>query len=323
MCYYKAREGDIMSKYPISKDYGIFRFFRPPVFAPVFPVAAKFLSAPSFLFKDDELDVTEKKVKSYDGYELTVYLISPKGIKEPCSCLVNYHGGGFVFEGAFHHYRLAMLYAKRAGCRVIYVKYRLGPRYKFPVPMEDCYAVLRWAYENAEALGIDRDNLAVGGDSAGGTLSAAVCLMNRDRGGEIPVRFQLLVYPFLDMRNNSASARKYTDTPMWNSVLSAKIKPMLMPDGEVNLSYISPVESESLSDLPPAYIETAEFDCLHDDGILYADLLKKEGTEVELFQTKGTMHGYDIALKAPMTVRAVKKRTDYMKKSFALRTENK
>ncbi len=312
-----------MSKYPISKDYGIFRFFKPPVYAPVFPIASKVLSAPSFLFKDEGLDVREEKVKSCDGYELTVYVISPKGIKEPCPCLLNYHGGGFVFEGAFHHYRLAMHYAKAVGCKVIYVKYRLGPKYKFPVPMEDCYAALEWGYENAERLGIDKDNMAVGGDSAGGTLSAAVCLMNRDRGRHIPIRFQLLVYPFLDMRNNSSSAQKYTDTPMWNSSLTAKVKPLLMPDSEINISYISPVESENFSDLPPAYIETAEFDCLHDDGILYADLLGKEGTEVELFETKGTIHGYDIALKSPMALKAVKKRTDFMKKKFALRAENK
>ncbi len=311
-----------MSKYPISKDYGIFRFFKPPVYTPLFPVASKVLSAPSFLFKDDELDVSEEKVKSSDGYELTVYIISPKDIIEPCPCLVNYHGGGFVFEGAFHHYRLAMHYAK-AGCKVVYVKYRLGPKWKFPVPMEDCYSVLEWVYENAESLGIDKNNIAVGGDSAGGTLSAAVSLMNRDRGRKIPIRFQLLVYPLLDMRNESASAKKYTDTPMWNSVLTAKVKPLLMPDGEVNISYISPVESENLSDLPPAYIETAEFDCLHDDGILYFELLKKEGTEVELFETKGTMHGYDIVLKSPMALKAIKKRTDFLKKMFALRAENK
>ncbi len=312
-----------MSKYPISKDYGIFRFFRPPVYKPVFPVAERFLSVPSFLFKDDGLDVREEKVKSYDGYELTVYIISPKGVKEPCPCLVNYHGGGFVFEGAFHHYRLAMTYAKAVGCKVIYVKYRLGPKYKFPVPMEDCYSVLRWIWENAESVGIDKNNIAVGGDSAGGTLSASVCLMNRDRGGEIPIRFQLLVYPFLDMRNDSSSAKKYTDTPMWNSSLTAKVKLLLMPEGEINRSYISPVESENFSELPPAYIETAEFDCLHDDGILYAELLKKEGTEVEVFETKGTMHGYDIVLKSPMALRAVKKRTDFMKNMFALRAESK
>lgn len=286
-------------------------------------MASAFLSSVPYIYKDEELEIRREIVESFDGYGLTVYVISPKAIKEPCPCLINFHGGGFVFEGAFHHFRLAMTYAKNVGCKVVYVRYRLAPKNKFPVPMEDCYAVLRWAYENADSFGFDRDKIAVGGDSAGGTLAAAVCLMNRDRGGEIPVRFQLLVYPFLDMRNNSCSAKKYTDTPMWNSVLTEKVKPLLMPEGEVNLSYISPAESESLSDLPPAYIETAEFDCLHDDGILYSELLRKEGTEVELFETKGTMHGYDIVLRSPMALRAVKKRADFMKRMFAVKADKK
>lgn len=305
-----------MPRYPISKDYGIFRFFKPPINKAVLPMASAFLSAVPYIYRDEALEIRKEIVESYDGYGLTVYVISPKAIKESCPCFINFHGGGFVFEGAFHHYRLAMHYAKETGCKVIYVKYRLAPKWKFPVPMEDCYAVLRWAYENADYLGIDKDNIAVGGDSAGGTIAAAVCLMNRERYGGIPIRFQLLLYPFLDMRNNSASAKKYTDTPMWNSALTEKVKPLLMPEGEVNLSYISPVESEDFSCLPPAYIETAEFDCLHDDGILYAELLRKEGTEVELFETKGTMHGYDIVLKSPMAVKAVKKRTDFMKRKF-------
>lgn len=308
-----------MSKYPISKDYGVFRFFRPPVIKAVFPVAAKILSAPSFIYKDSELDVQEKKVSSFDGFPLTVYVISPKNVKKPCPCLVNYHGGGFVFEGAFHHYRLPMEYAKRVGCKVIYVKYRLAPRYKYDVIAEDCFSVLKWAYDNAAELGIDPDNMAVGGDSAGGTLSAAVCQMNRDRKTGIPLRFQLLVYPFLDMRNNSASARKYTDTPMWNSVLTAKVKPMVMPEKSGYESYISPVQSGDLTDLPDAYIETAEFDCLHDDGILYGELLEKAGSEVSLFETEGTMHGYDIMLSAELTKSMTEKRCEFMKNKFALK----
>ena len=305
-----------MPKYPISKDYGIFRMLAPPVFEPVFSIAAKFLSAPSFLWKDSELIVEERTVKSFDGFPVTIYIITPKSAKKPCPCLVNFHGGGFVFEGAFHHYRLAMEYAKKAGCKVIYTKYRLAPKYKFPVPMEDCYAVLRWVYENADKLGIDRNRIAVGGDSAGGTLSAAVCHMSRDRNSGIPIRFQLLVYPFLDLRNNSDSAKKYTDTPMWNSRLTAKVKPLFIPSDAENLQYASPVEANAFEGLPPAYIETAEFDCLHDDGILYEKLLKNAGVETELYETKGTMHGYDIALKAPLTKEMIDKRADYMRRMF-------
>lgn len=306
-----------MSKYPISKDYGIFRFLKPPVIKAVFPIAAKVLSAPPFLWKDSELDAEERTVKSFDGFPLTVYIISPKGAEKNCPCLVNFHGGGFVFEGAFHHYRLPMNYAKRAGCKVIYVKYRLAPKYKFPIPVEDCFSVLKWVYENAEELGIDPDNIGVGGDSAGGTLSAAVCQMNRDRNTGIPIRFQLLIYPFLDLRNSSISARRYTNTPMWNSELSARVKPLIMPEKAENTHYISPVEAKSFTNLPPAYIETAEFDCLHDDGVLYGELLSNAGVETVIYETKGTMHGYDIALNAPLTKVMIGERSEFMKSMFS------
>lgn len=117
-----------------------------------------------------------------------------------------------------------------------------------------------------------------------------------------------------DARNNSASARSFTDTPMWNSTLSQRITPMTKVD-RTDPSYIwySPVEAESFEGVPPAYIETAEFDCLHDDVILYAESLQNEGIEVTLNETKGTMHGFDIAAKAPTTLVAMQQRISYIK----------
>ena len=96
----------------------------------------------------------------------------------------------------------------------------------------------------------------------------------------------MLPYPYLDARNESESAKRFTDTPMWNSTLSDRIGPMTRVDKtDPNYIWYSPVEAESFGDLPPAYIETAEFDCLHDDGILYADLLQKAGIEVTMNET--------------------------------------
>ena len=123
----------------------------------------------------------------------------------------------------------------------------------------------------------------------------------------------MLPYPFLDARNESESAKRFTDTPMWNSRLSLRIGPMTKVDkSDPNYVWYSPVESESFEGLPPAYIETAEFDCLYDDGILYADLLQKAGIEVILNKTKGTMHGFDIATKAPTTLAAIEQRISFM-----------
>ena len=142
-------------------------------------------------------------------------------------------------------------------------------------------------------------------------------MMAKDRSHPINFAFQMLPYPFLDARNNSESCKKFTDTPMWNSTLSNRIGPMTNVDkSDPSYVYYSPVEAESLAGLPPAYIETAEFDCLHDDGILYAKRLRKEGIEVTLNETRGTMHGFDIVERASITRAAVRARIAFMKKYF-------
>ena len=104
---------------------------------------------------------------------------------------------------------------------------------------------------------------------------------------------------------------------MWNSTLSERIVPMTKADrSRPDYIYYSPVEADDFSYLPPAYIETAEFDCLHDDGILYAEKLRETGIDVVLNETKGTMHGFDIMQKAPTTKAAVEARMDYMRRMF-------
>jgi acetyl esterase/lipase len=230
---------------------------------------------------------------------------------------VNFHGGGFVFEGSSSHFRLAMTYAKEARCKVAYVRYRLAPAHPFPVPQEDCYAALCWVGAHAGELGIDPMRIGVGGDSAGGTLTAAACLMARDRGAAVQPMLQLLVYPWLDGRNSSESCRRYTDTPTWNSSLSQKVGPLIDPEPDKTpLAYRSPAEAESHRGLPPAYIEVAQFDCLHDDGVLYAQLLRESGIEAELHEAEGAMHGFDTVWHAPTTRAMVQKRAAYLKGRF-------
>ena len=153
--------------------------------------------------------------------------------------------------------------------------------------------------------------------STGGTLAVTSCMMARDRGAKVKPLFQLLIYPWLDDRNISDSYLKYDDTPMWNSSMSRSVGPLTNPDpSATSLAYRSPVEADSFEDLPPAYIEVAEFDPLHDDGIYYAGLLRDEGISVELHETKGTMHGFDTKVKAPTTQKMLKLRTEFIKKMF-------
>jgi acetyl esterase/lipase len=265
---------------------------------------------------DYEVSIKKENIKSYDGAEISVVVIDPYGLEEVSPCLVYYHGGGFFFEGAGYHYKLAKQYALECECRVIFVQYRLAPKNPHPTPAEDCYAALRWTFDNAARLKIDQEKIAVGGDSAGGALAAAVCHMARDRGTDMPL-FQLLVYPVTDRRMNYDSCRKYTDTPMWNAKLSVKMwQGYVQDENAPDIAYASPMEAQSFEKLPSAYVETAEFDCLHDEGIAYAEALRKADVSVKLNETRGTMHGFDIVEKAETTKRAVAERISYMKHQF-------
>jgi len=306
-------------KYPINKEFFPFSHIAPPIRnAKIAGWMGSKMRPPRWVSKgkDKEVSITKEHIKSYDGADISAFVIAPYGLEEVSPCLVYYHGGGFFFEGAGYHYKLAKMYALECKCRVLFVQYRLAPKNPHPIPAEDCYAALRFAFKNAERLKIDIKRIAVGGDSAGGALAAAVCRMSRDRGVEAPL-FQLLVYPVTDRRMDYESCRKYTDTPMWNAKLSVKMWEGYVQDpNAANISYASPMEAERFDDLPPAYVETAEFDCLHDEGIAYAKALRMSGVAVELNETKGTMHGFDIVEKASVTKAAVAKRIAYMNRRF-------
>ena len=304
-------------KYPISKEFFPFSRFTPPISESFLAMAVPHMKPPRSLFRAKDLSVTRHEVSSYDGTMIECFLLSPKTLTEPSPCLIYLHGGGFVLAAAGYHYQNAMRYAREVGCKVVFVNYRLAPQNPHPFFFEDCYAAMGWVYDNATDLGIAPHRIGIGGDSAGSTLAVGVCMMARDRKHPVRFAFQMLPYPFLDARNNSESCKRYTDTPMWNSTLSHRISPMTKVDpARPDYVYYSPVEAESFEGLPPAYIETAEFDCLHDDGILYAQKLREAGIEVTLNETKGTMHGFDIMQKAEITKAALSERITFMKKVF-------
>ncbi len=301
-------------KYGISKEFSIFAYFKPPVYKPIVPVAAAFLSLIPKNSPVSRLSMATKKI-AVEGGEINAYFYEPVGCNTDLPCLIYYHGGGFVFKGAPHHYTLAREYARRTPCKVLFVDYRMLLKHQFPTSHEDCFTAYKWLLDNASKLGVDSERIAVGGDSAGGNLAAAMCLMARDRGVKPPCA-QMLIYPATDRRMKTESMAKYTDTPMWNSKQNKKLWSWLVPEGAENIEYASVCECADLSGLPSAYVETAEVDCLHDEGLEYAQQLKDAGTCVVVNETHGTMHGYDIVTQGPTTRESMEKRLDFLRESF-------
>ncbi|MEU1409594.1 alpha/beta hydrolase [Streptomyces sp. NPDC005728] len=199
------------------------------------------------------------------------------------------HGGGWVVGDLDTEQHWAAPIAHLSGAVVITVDYRLAPEHRFPAALDDVYAVLTWTHEHAAELGIDPDRIAVGGHSAGANLATAVALRARDQLGP-PIRFQLLNEAILDDRQQTWSARNFTDTP-WNTraVRAAALGHYL--GSQPATPYAAPARADDLSGLPPAYIATAEFDPNRDEGIDYALRLLQAGVSVELRQWPGTFHG--------------------------------
>lgn len=206
--------------------------------------------------------------------------------------MVYMHGGGFVLGNVDGDKELPSLLSAGTGAVVVSVDYRLAPENPFPAPLEDCYAALEWVASNTDELGVDPARIGIGGVSAGAGLAAGVALLARDRGGPA-LCFQMLDIPEIDNEVETVSMQNFTDTPMWNRGNAlASWGYYLGPDhsGEVS-PYAAPSRAEDLSNLPPAYITSCEFDPLRDEGLAYGQRLVQAGVPTELHLYPGTFHG--------------------------------
>lgn len=307
-----------MEKYNIHKDFKFFKNFYPPVNNFTIPIINFFLK---LLPKKVSANVLKQKIKilTLDKYKLNAYLYEPKNAKGNLPCLVYFHGGGFVLKNAPYQIRIINEYCIKANCKVLFVDYRLAPKNAFPVPFNDCFCALQYVFENSNLLKINKNFIAVGGDSAGGNLATCVCLKAVENG--LNVCSQLLLYPVIDNEMKSESMQKFVDTPMWNAKLSKKMWKYYLKDKSCErVEFFNPLKSLNLAKLPKTFIETAEFDCLRDEAINYASKLKESGVKVEVNETKQTIHGYDIVFKSKITQLSLKKRIEFLKESF-LKTE--
>ncbi len=228
------------------------------------------------------------------------------------SCLVYFHGGGLAMKAAKYHKNLVRQYAYEAEIAVLFVDYRLIPKYRYPIPLSDCLEAYRWAAERFA----DR-RVFVAGDSAGGNLAAALILKAEEEGIRIPDRL-MLVYPALDSRMNTPSMEQFTDTPLWNAKLGGKMWELYTEVEQRHDMLVSPAEAPDsyLARFPETYIETAEFDCLRDEGIAFAQRLQNSGVEVHLHKTEGTIHGFDIEESSAYVKECVSGRIQFLRDAF-------
>lgn len=201
-------------------------------------------------------------------------------------------GGGWTLGSLDTSDVLCRTLAAEAGCLVVSVGYRLAPEHPFPAAVHDCHAGLRWVAAHARELGADPARLAVGGDSAGGNLAAAVTLLARERQ-DPPLVGQLLVYPNTDQLADDASLRENDDPHLFNHHSVAwYARNYLRDPADAANPLASPLRAADLSGLPPALVVTAEYDPLRDQGEAYAHRLADAGVPVELTRYPGMAHGF-------------------------------
>ncbi|GAA2903547.1 alpha/beta hydrolase [Streptomyces mexicanus] len=252
-----------------------------------------------------EVTTTERWIPGFQhDPDVRVLHYEPQRRTAPTAALVWIHGGGYVLGTADTDEILCRRIATETGATVVSVDYRLAPETKEPGLVHDCYAALRWVHDTAGDLGVDRDRIAVGGASAGGGLAATLAILARDRG-EVPVSFQLLIYPMLDDRTASTVqthpyAGEFIWTPAdnrfgWASLLGRE------PGGDDVSPYAAAARVESVTGLPPTFISVGALDLFAEEDIAYATRLIRAGIPTELHVYPGAYHAYDMVPDARVT----------------------
>ena len=223
--------------------------------------------------------------------DLPVRIYRPEG-EGPLPALLYFHGSGWVVLNIEVCDAASRAMANRTGCVVIAVNYQKAPEHKFPIPFDDCYAATQWAFDNAEELGIDPRRIGVAGDSAGGNLAAAVTLKARDHQGP-KIAYQLLIYPALEYGWDKPSAHENAEGySLQRASMEYFWKHYVRSDSDAENPFVSPLRAKDLSGLPPAFVFTASYDPLRDDGKEYADRLSEAGVQVTYRNYEGMIHGF-------------------------------
>ena len=210
----------------------------------------------------------------------------------PLPALIYYHGGGFVIGNLDTHDSTCRRLANKSRCLVIAIDYRLAPEHPFPAPIDDGVAAFRYIRDNAASFGADATRLAVGGDSAGGAIAAVVCQACRDAGEKMPA-FQMLIYPATDSSKQSRSRREFAEGYfLTKDLIDWFWKAYVPATTDLGDLRLSPLLARDFLNLPPAFVLTAGYDPLRDEGRAYADRLIDAGVKTTYVNYPGTIHGF-------------------------------
>ena len=239
--------------------------------------------------RPDLARVEDLTIAARDGVALPARLYAPSGGRLPV--LVYFHGGGFTVGSIATHDTLCRVLARMGGCAVVSVGDRLAPEHRFPTASDDAWDAVRAVAREAAALGLDGTRLAVGGDSAGGTLAAVCGVMARDEG--LPLALQLLFYPGTTAHQDTASHRRFAAGPLLDEALIAWFfgQYVRTPADREDWRF-APLNADDVEGVAPAWIGLAEADPLVDEGIAFADKLRAAGVAVDLEIYRGVIHEF-------------------------------
>ncbi|MDP9959695.1 alpha/beta hydrolase [Chryseobacterium lathyri] len=238
--------------------------------------------------KKESVAMIEELNIQMESHSIPVRIYRPKGKGQKSSAIIYIHGGWFIAGGFETHDEVVRKLANKTGSAVVSIDYRLAPEHPFPAGLNDCIDTIKWVSDNAESLSIDRNQIGVIGDSAGGALAAGVSMQI----GEL-LKFQILIYPAADNQLNTKSWEMYETGPVLNKKGGIQAWKWYHPEGESNPDPLAvPILIKDFKNTPPTLVLIAEHDALRDEGEVLAQHMKEAGIPVHVSFYKDMVHGF-------------------------------
>jgi acetyl esterase/lipase len=244
----------------------------------------------------DGIHVEQTYIQSEDQtHKIRLRIYKPRAMRPASAVLLWMHGGGLIIGSPELNDRHLFHLVQELGIVVVSVDYRLAPQHPFPMPLDDCYAALKWVHANGKVLGIDPNRIAIGGESAGGGLAASLVQLAHDQGEIHPI-FQLLIYPMLDDKSALLTDVPHTELLTWTQKNNRFGWESYLGQacGSENIPpYAVPARREDLTGFPPTWIGVGTLDLFYDEDVAYAQKLQRFGVECEQFIIPGAFHVFD------------------------------